>query len=83
MFRNRQGSEMTETTNSIQELNLPDPQVEEYYENLISYIRSRLNIIGTSVYLLETNWFSRGEDVSKYFRKINEEMESIRRLINM
>ncbi len=74
---------MTETTNSIQELNLPDPQVEEYYENLISYIRSRLNIIGTSVYLLETNWFSRGEDVSKYFRKINEEMESIRRLINM
>ncbi len=60
------------------------PTENEYYENLISYIRSKLNIINTSVYLLESNLSitAQTSDVSKYIRKINEEMESIRRLIN-
>ena len=61
---------------------LSNTELTKYYENLISYIRSRLNIIGTSVYLLQADWRDWGFADTKYFKKINEELESIRKLIN-
>jgi len=61
---------------------LSSQEIVEYYERILSYIRSRLNVIGTSLYLLQENFpFHCAEEI-KYFNKINEELESIRRLIN-
>ncbi|MEJ2636762.1 MAG: hypothetical protein P8184_15905 [Calditrichia bacterium] len=73
---------MLSTQQSVETADLTDAELKEYYENLIAYVRSRLNIIGTSLYLLETHWSSEQADVLKYIRKINEEMESIRKFIN-
>jgi hypothetical protein len=53
------------------------------YENLLSFIRSKLDVIGTSIYLLENNWSDKSNDPGKYFKKINDEMELIRKLINI
>jgi len=53
------------------------------FESLLSFIRSRLDVIGTSIYLLENNWSDKTNDPGKYFKKINEEMELIRKLINI
>jgi hypothetical protein len=53
------------------------------FESLLSFIRSRLDIIGTSIYLLENNWSDKTSDPGKYFKKINDEMELIRKLINI
>lgn len=64
-------------------MDLTNMDVVKNYENLISYLRSRLNVINTSVYLLEASWKEGMGDPTKYFKKINEEMESIRKLINI
>jgi hypothetical protein len=53
------------------------------FESLLSFIRSRLDVIGTSIYLLENNWSDKTSDPGKYFKKINDEMELIRKLINI
>ncbi len=53
------------------------------FENFISFLRSRLDVISTSVYLLEVCWYEGRKDPMKYLKKINEEMESIRRFINI
>jgi len=73
---------MSETYYSIDTTESSTEQIQQYYENLISYIRSRLNVIVTSVYLLESNWPDKTADGIKYFHKINEEIEAIRKLIN-
>lgn len=57
-------------------------QTESTREDLLSYLRSRLNIIGTSVYLIQSKLADNEKDVGKYFKKINDEIESIRKLIN-
>ncbi len=73
---------MSETIYSVNTSEPSTEQVQQYYENLLSYIRSRLNVIVASVYLLETNWQDKTTDGAKYFHKINEEVEAIRKLIN-
>lgn len=61
---------------------LTDQQITEYYEGIISYIRSRLNVISASVYLLESgNYLDNGSE-KKYLLKIDQELESIRKLLN-
>ena len=69
---------MTIATNT----ELSEKQLVEYYENLISFIRSRLNVIGTSVYLLQADLPGTNFHTHKYIQKINEEIDSIRKLIN-
>lgn len=73
---------MSELYDSIKTTETSPRQIQQYYENLLSYIRSRLNVIVTSLYLLESNWEDKSADGIKYFHKINEEIESIRKLIN-
>lgn len=53
------------------------------FDDFISFLRSRLDIISTSVYLLEVCWYEGRKDPIKYLKKINEEMESIRKFINI
>jgi len=53
------------------------------FESLLGFIRSRLDVIGTSIYLLENNWSDKTSDPGKYFKIINDEMELIRKLINI
>lgn len=53
------------------------------FDNFLSFLRSRLDVISTSVYLLEVCWYEGRKDPIKYLKKINEEMESIRKFINI
>ncbi|GAB4375634.1 MAG: hypothetical protein Kow0042_21250 [Calditrichia bacterium] len=59
-----------------------EAQLIEYYENLISFIRGRLNVIGTSIYLLQSGLEVTDFENRKYLQKINDELDSIRKLIN-
>ena len=59
-----------------------DILIKKQYEDLISYFRDRLNVINTSIYLMESKLSEGKGDVTKYFQKINNEIESIRKLIN-
>lgn len=69
---------------SVKNLSLEssEKQIKEYYEGLLSFIRSRLNVISTSVYLLQSESQEYSLERFKYLQKINEEIDSIRRLIN-
>jgi len=58
-------------------------EISEEYRNLISFIRSRLDVISTSLYLLEESCPEENIAAIKYLKKINDEMESIRKFINM
>ena len=58
-------------------------EISEEYRNLISFIRSRLDVISTSLYLLEESCHEENIAATKYLNKINDEMESIRKFINM
>ncbi len=53
------------------------------YQEIITFIRSRLNVIGTSVYLLESQYKDRDLDGIRHFRKINSEIESIRKVLHI
>ena len=55
----------------------------ENYQNLVTFLRSRLDVISTSLYLLEESVLENSEKTVKYLKKINDEMESIRKFINM
>ncbi len=55
---------------------------EESLEEFLSFIRSRLNIIGTSAYLLEETLDKPDRNSRRYLQKINREIEAIRNLIN-
>jgi hypothetical protein len=57
--------------------------VSEEYRNLVSFIRSRLDVISTSLYLLERSCQEENIELIKYLKKINDEMESIRKFINI
>jgi hypothetical protein len=50
---------------------------------IIPFIRSRLDVISTSVYLLEETIENSDHEGKKYLKKINEELEMIRKFINM
>ena len=50
---------------------------------IIPFIRSRLGVISTSVYLLEETIENLDHEGKKYLKKINEELELIRKFINM
>ncbi|GAB4332824.1 MAG: hypothetical protein Kow0037_10700 [Calditrichia bacterium] len=55
-----------------------------HYETILAFIRSRLNVIGTSIYLLETDLNQSAQEIpnKKYLKIIKDELDSIRRLIN-
>ena len=57
--------------------------VSEEYRNLVAFIRSRLDVISTSLYLLKESCQEENIAGIKYIKKINDEMESIRKFINM
>ncbi|MFZ0388985.1 MAG: hypothetical protein WAN36_00890 [Calditrichia bacterium] len=73
---------MQERNLKFQETETAGKELTQHYENILSYIRSRLNIINTSVYLLQSEYTENRYGFNKYFETINAEMESIRRLIN-
>lgn len=50
---------------------------------IIPFIRSRLDVISTSVYLLEEIMNNSDHEGKKYLKKINEELEMIRKFINI
>lgn len=50
--------------------------------DFLSVIRSRLNVIGASMYLLENSLDRKDCSRLRYVEKIKEELEVIRRLIN-
>lgn len=52
------------------------------YKDFLSVIRSRLNVIGTSMYLLENSLDDNNVTQRRYIEKINEELEMIRKFIN-
>ncbi len=58
-------------------------QIEEHYNNILSFIRSRLNIIGTSAYLLQSSFSQQDSELSKYIHRIHNEIESIRKVLNI
>ncbi|MCK5453420.1 MAG: hypothetical protein KAJ16_03610 [Calditrichia bacterium] len=58
-------------------------EISEEYRNLVSFLRSRLDVISTSLYLLEGSCREENIQAIKYLKKINDEMESIRKFINM
>ncbi|NIV15472.1 MAG: hypothetical protein GWN62_30710 [Aliifodinibius sp.] len=64
-------------------INYPPPDLEEEFgQDFLSYIRSRLNVICTSMYLLEDSLLEENLVQKKYIDKINQELEAIRKLIN-
>ncbi len=59
----------------------PSP-TEDFLQDFISFIRSRLNVIGTSLYLLEEAIKYEPYKGEKYIQKIYEEIDLIRNVIN-
>lgn len=51
-------------------------------QDFLSIMRSRLNVIGTSLYLLENSLESQHHPSKKYVEKIKQELEALRLLIN-
>ncbi|MEL6822409.1 MAG: hypothetical protein AAFP70_11650 [Calditrichota bacterium] len=54
----------------------------EILKELLCAIRSRLNVIGTTMYLLEDAVKLDTASKKRYFSKMKKEMETVRRLIN-
>ncbi|HHJ52284.1 MAG TPA: hypothetical protein ENJ89_03745 [Caldithrix abyssi] len=52
------------------------------YQLLLENLRSRLNVLNTSIFLLENNIDLLDEKTHKYISQINKELERIRKLIN-
>ena len=61
--------------------NLPPGEAARLSE-LLCAIRSRLNVIGTTMYLLEESLALEKAADKRYFSKMKKEMETVRRLIN-
>jgi len=51
-------------------------------QKLLSSIRSRLNVISTTMYLLEESLVLEEAANKRYFSKMKKEMETVRQLIN-
>ena len=59
---------------------IPGPATS--YEHLLEVLRTRLNVLNTSVFLLEDNLSEQDKKTSHYIGKINAELDRIRHLIN-
>lgn len=72
----------TGTTELTSPPNIHSPEKDEFLEDFFSFLRSRLNIIGTSLYLLKESIEENETPIQRYIHKINEEIDSIRKIIN-
>jgi signal transduction histidine kinase len=59
---------------------IPGPATS--YEHMLEVLRTRLNVLNTSVFLLEDNLSEQDKKTSHYIAKINAELDRIRHLIN-
>jgi len=51
------------------------------YESLLENLRTRLNVLNTSIFLLEDNIGDKTRKADKYLKRINSELKRIRELI--
>jgi len=51
------------------------------YKLLLENLRARLNVLNTSIFLLENNITQKNEKTNKYINQINKEINRIRDLI--
>ncbi len=51
------------------------------YKLLLENLRARLNVLNTSIFLLENNITQKNEKTYKYINQINKEIDRIRNLI--
>jgi len=51
------------------------------YESLLENLRTRLNVLNTSIFLLEDNIGDKTKKTDKYLKQINSELKRIRELI--
>ncbi len=60
------------------------PEIREqlFLQDFLSIMRSRLNVIGTSLYLLESSLKAHHHPQQKYLEKMKQELEALRQLIN-
>jgi len=58
------------------------PASIEEYEHMLEILRSRLNVLNTSLFLLEDKLGQEDQKTIKYIFKINTEMDRIRAIIN-
>jgi hypothetical protein len=61
---------------------LSNQQLSQYYQGLISFIRSRLNVINASFYLFQTSDHIKDNYGNRHLLKINKELETIRKILN-
>ncbi len=52
------------------------------WQQFLTFLRSRLNVISTSLYLLESSLAPDEGPPKKYIHKISEEIETIRKVLN-
>ncbi len=60
---------------------IPTKQSEEY-ELLLEALRTRINVLNASVFLLKNNMTTNDIKSIEYINRINLELERIRRLLN-
>ncbi|HID40451.1 MAG TPA: hypothetical protein EYP36_13195 [Calditrichaeota bacterium] len=58
------------------------PNQSEEYELLLEALRTRINVLNASVFLLKNNMTDRDLKSMEYINRINLELERIRRLLN-
>ena len=51
------------------------------YKNILEDLRTRLNVLNTSIFLLEENLTDPDYKTNKYFQRINKELKRIREMI--
>ncbi len=51
------------------------------YKNILEDLRTRLNVLNTSIFLLEENLADPDYKTNKYFQRINKELKRIREMI--
>ncbi|GEM_PF-2660903 len=70
-------SKAKEQTSSI----TPEIRDQLFLQDFLTIMRNRLNVIGTSLYLLE-NSLEAHHPQQKYVEKMKQELEALRQLIN-
>jgi len=61
---------------------LTEETEELSWQQFLTFLRSRLNVISTSLYLLESSLAPNEVSPKKYIQKINQEIEAIRQILN-
>ena len=51
------------------------------YEDLLENLRTRLNVLNTSIFLLEDNLADKSDKTDKYLKRINSELKRIRKMV--